>query len=43
MENLIKIVGRMSLDENEEKHLFNLSIVEVPLELNSELQLVKMG
>lgn len=37
VENLIKIVNRMSLHEDDEKDLFNLSIVEVPLELDSEL------
>ena len=37
VENLIKIVNRMSLHEDDEKDLFNLSVVEVPLELDSEL------
>lgn len=43
VENLIKLFSRKSLNEDEEMHLSNLLMVEVPLELDQEEFTVVVG
>lgn len=43
VENLIKLSSRKSLNEDEEMHLSNLLMVEVPLELDQEEFTVVVG